>query len=181
NYTYIREAFQMARDYSIAKGRNIELFFNDNDNHYPIGLTSKNSRKIVGMLKQQGLIDFVGLQMHIGEWRKGAFDELMVPGLKVELDFYKKLGVPVQFTEMTYRPSSDELNLPENQFNLRLAHVFGESLKIGLESGNLEGLWFWGPSDKYLQIVGSYQIFDADGQPKLAYYTVLKTLYEGIK
>ncbi|MEI7846683.1 MAG: endo-1,4-beta-xylanase [Chloroflexota bacterium] len=180
SYDYISEAFQMARDYSRANRKNIRLFFNENDNHYPIGLTSQNSRKIVSMLKQKGLIDFVGMQMHVGEWRKGAFDELMVPGIQVELDFYQKLGVPVEFTEVTYKPSDEELKLSEDVFNVRLAHVYEMILKIALER-NITSIVFWGVSDRHFPETGNFHLFDVNGQPRLAYYTVLKTLFEAIK
>lgn len=189
NYEYITEAFQIAREYSEAQNRKLNLIYNDQDNHYAIGSTSGISRKIVAMLHEKGLIDYVGMETHIGEWREGAFDELMVTQMPAEIEFYKKLGVPVLITELTYQPDSNyslsdaKITLTPDEFEKRLSHVFGEVFRIAIESGNVQGITFWGLSDKWFKLdnVNWYGIFDEHGQPKQSYYIVLKILYEGIK
>jgi GH35 family endo-1,4-beta-xylanase len=189
SYDYIVEAFQMARNYANKKNRDIKLIYNDSDNHYSDGITSKISRKIVTILHEQGLIDFVGMQMHIGEWREGAFDELMVPQMPAEIEFYRRLGVPVLITELTYQPDSNyflsdaQIKLSPEEFEKRLSYVFGEVFRIAIESGNVKGITFWGLTDKWFKLdnVNWYMIFDEHGQPKQSYYIVLKTLYEAIK
>jgi len=189
SYEYIAEVFQMARDYAKEKTQEIKLIYNDSDNHYADGLSSGISRSIVSMLIEKDLIDYVGIQAHIGEWREGAFDELMVPQMPAEIEFYKKLGVPVLITELTYQPDSNSyrsdstLAMPPAEFEKRLSHVFGEIFRIAIESGNVQGITFCGVTDKSLMgaNVNWYMIFDENGQPKQAYYVVLRTLYEGIK
>lgn len=189
SYDYVLDAFQMARDYAKEKNRDIKLIYNDSDNHYVDGITSSISREIVSMLHEKGLVDYVGMQMHIGEWRPGAFDELMVPQMPAEIEFYKKLGVPVLITELSYQPDSNyylsdsTFSMPPVEFEKRLSHVFGEIFRIAIESGNVQGITFWGVTDKWLKEanVNWYIIFDENGQPKQAYYVVLRTLYEGIK
>ena len=189
SYDYIIEAFQMARDYAEVKNRDIKLIYNDSDNHYATGLTSNISRKIVRMLHEKGLVDYVGIQTHIGEWREGAFDQLMIPQMPAEIEFYKKLGVPVLITELTYQPDSNyslsdaKITLSPDEFEKRLSYVFGEVIKIAIESGNVQGITFWGLTDQWFKLdnVNWYMIFDEQGQPKQSYYIVLKTLYEGIK
>jgi len=61
------------------------------------------------MLHEKGLIDYVGMQTHIGEWRERAFDELMIPQMPQEIEFYKQLGVPVLITELSYQPDSNSV------------------------------------------------------------------------
>ena len=186
NYDYITEAFQYAKEIS---GGNLKLIYNDSDNHYYIGQSSQASRQIVEMLHREGLIDYVGMQMHIGEWRVGAFDELMVPQMPKEIEFYKKLGVPVLITELSYQPDDNyvlsdyKMTISQDEFEKRLSHVFGEVFRIAIESDNVQGILIWGPTDRSYKSdnVNWYGIFDEYGQPKQSYYIVLKTLYEGIK
>jgi len=190
SYEYIAEAFQIARETADAMGRKeVKLIFNNSDNHYAIGITSQSSRQVVMMLKKENLIDYLGMQMHIGEWQPGAFDELMVPQMPAEIQFYKELGVPVLITELTYQPdehyalSEATSVLQPKEFEQRLSYIFGEVFRIAIESGNVKGITFWGLTDKWFKLdnVNWYQIFDENGQPKQAYYEVLRTLYEGIK
>ena len=190
SYDYITEAFRIARETADAMGRkDVKLIFNNSDNHYEIGITSQSSRQVVTMLKKENLIDYLGMQMHIGEWRPGAFDELMVPQMPAEIQFYKELGVPVLITELTYQPdehyalSEATSVLQPKEFEQRLSYIFGEVFRIAIESGNVKGITFWGLTDKWFKLdnVNWYQIFDENGQPKQAYYEVLRTLYEGIK
>lgn len=182
SYEYIKEAFQYAREALNKAGRpDAKLMYNDGDNHYSIGQSSAVSRQIVTMLYKEGLIDYVGMQMHIGEWKKGAFDNLMVSGIPAELEFYKKLGVPVLITELTYTPSEEELKLDTEEFNNRLSHVFTTIFNLAIESGNVEQITFWSLTDLHLtEVSGDYQIFDKEGHPKKAFYEVLRTLYEHI-
>jgi GH35 family endo-1,4-beta-xylanase len=186
NYDYITEAFRYAKEIS---GDKLKLIYNDSDNHYSIGQSSQASRQIVEMLHREGLIDYVGMQMHIGEWRVGAFDELMIPQMPKEIEFYKKIGVPVLITELSYQPDGNyvlsdyKMTLSKDEFEKRLSHVFGEVFRIAIESDNVQGILIWGPTDRSYKSdnVNWYSIFDEHGQPKQSYYIVLKTLYEGIK
>lgn len=180
SYDYIKEAFQYARESLNKAGRpDAKLMYNDGDNHYSIGQSSAVSRQITTMLHKEGLIDYVGMQMHIGEWKKGAFDNLMVSGIPAELEFYKRLGVPVLITELTYTPSEEELKLSSEEFNNRLSHVFTIIFNLAIQSGNVERITFWSLTDLHLaNVSGDYQIFDREGRPKKAFYEILKTLYE---
>lgn len=186
NYDYITEAFRYARE---VGGNKLKLIYNDSDNHYAIGLSSRASRQIVTMLHKEGLVDYVGIQMHIGEWRVGAFDELMIPQMPKEIEFYKNLGVPVLITELSYQPDNNyvlsdyKMTVSQDEFEKRLSHVFGETFRIVIESGNVQGITIWGPTDRSYKSddVNWYGIFDEHGQPKQSYYIVLKIMYEGIK
>jgi GH35 family endo-1,4-beta-xylanase len=188
SHEYIVEAFQMARDYASAKNRAIQLIYNDQDNHYQIGSTSAISRRITTMLYQKGLIDYVGMQTHIGEWRPNAFDDFMLGQMPAEFAYYKNLGVPVLITELTYQPDPNYLlseathTLSPEELEARLSFVFGEVVRIAVESGNVRGITFWGLTDKWFKMddVNWYMIFDEDGQPKQSYYAVLRALYAGL-
>ncbi len=188
SHEYIVEAFQMARDYAREQNRDIELIYNDSDNHYQIGSTSTISRRITTMLYQKGLIDYVGMQTHIGEWRPNAFDDFMLGQMPAEFAYYKNLGVPVLITELTYQPDPNYLlseathTLSPEELEARLSFVFGEVVRMAVESGNVRGITFWGLTDKWFKLddVNWYMIFDEDGQPKQSYYAVLRALYAGL-
>jgi len=92
------------------------------------------------------------------------------------------MGVPILITEMTYEPTfAFEEKMSPEQFNEHLSDIFGSAVSAAIESGNVHQITFWGLTDKWLEDVNWYMIFDNNAQPKQSYYIVLKTLYEGIK
>ena len=182
NYDYIYEAFQIARNEGKKEGRDLELIYNDGDNHYADGQSSAITRKIVRKLKEQNLVDYVGMQMHIGEWEANAFEKYMLPEMPAEFQYYKGLGVPILITEMTYYPSEEARKLNKHEFNKREALIFTETIKLLLASNDVEGITFWGMTDFYIvKDNPDYTMFDEEGKPKLVFYEVMKTLYQGIK
>lgn len=58
---YIEIAFEAARQADPSG----TLIYNDSDNHSSAGMTTQLTRDIVARLKPKGLIDGVGLQMHL--------------------------------------------------------------------------------------------------------------------
>jgi GH35 family endo-1,4-beta-xylanase len=185
NYNYITDAFQFARNYAKEKRRNVELLFNDGDNHYKASPTRDSTREIVAQLKKSNLIDGVGMQTHLGNWAYGqaiSFD-LMISQFKDELQYYKKIEVPVYITELTYAPSDGEMayekNIIAERINESSSYVFGELVKASIESKIVRGITTWGFTDKYIGHINWYQLFNDEGKPKKAYYKVLKELYAG--
>ena len=181
SYDYITEAFQFTQEYAKATNRNIKLIFNDTDNHRKDGGMTNSTRTIVKTLHENGLIDYVGMQMHLNQWcgvQDGVVDK---DTILEQIEYYRSLGVPVLFTEVTYEPTEAELTMDEKAFNSRLAQIFGQVFQIAIKSDNVYGITFWGVTDKYIKDINWYQIFDEIGQPKQSYYVVLRTLYEGIK
>ena len=121
------------------------------------------------------MVDYVGMQMHLNQWsgvREGVVDTNTI---LEQINYYQILGVPVLFTEVTYEPTASELQMNAEEFNTRLASIFEQVVRVAIQSGNVKGITFWGVTDKYIKDINWYQIFDENGQPKQAYYVVLRT------
>ncbi len=179
NYDYIIEAFQIARNEAKKEGRDIKLIYNDGDNHYADGQSSAITRQIVKRLVEQHLVDYVGMQMHIGEWEANAFEKYMVPEMPAEFKYYKDLGIPILITEMTYYPSIEAKALDKKAFDEREAFVFAKTIELALESGDVEGITFWGMTDFYnVKDSPDYTMFDEEARPKEVFYKVFQTLFD---
>jgi GH35 family endo-1,4-beta-xylanase len=180
SYDYIVEAYEMAR----AINPNITLIYNDAANEGISGPHTRMTRMIVEMLHQRGLIDYVGMQMHLNQWsgainQNGKFNR---DAFLREVKFYEQMGVPILITEMTYEPTfAFETKMSPEQFNEHLSDIFGSAVSAAIESGNVHQITFWGLTDKWLEDVNWYMIFDKYARPKQSYYIVLRTLYEGMK
>lgn len=180
SYDYIIEAYEMAR----AINPNATLIYNDSANEGIGGPHTRMTRMIAGMLHERGLVDYVGMQMHLNQW-SGAIDQngkFNRDAFLKEVKFYEEMGIPVLITEMTYEPTfAFEEKMSPEQFNDHLSDIFGSAVSAAIESGNVYGITFWGLTDKWLLDVNWYMIFDENAQPKQSYYIVLRTLYEGMK
>ncbi len=179
SYQYIAEAFRFARSYAHIHKRTASLFFNDGDNQYTTGTTRNSTRTIVTMLKENNLIDGVGMQMHVGDWGGGKEIDMdsMVAQFQNELKYYKNLKVPVYITEMTYMPTMNERLRGKKSIDTQVASVFTKVVRAAITSENVRGITTWGFTDKSLKTVNWYQLFDENAKPKEAYYDVLRLLY----
>jgi len=181
-FSYIQEAFHIARTTADEMGRtDVKLIFNDTDNHRANGGTTQATREIVQMLIQENLIDYVGMQMHFNQWGGVTNGIVDTDTIANEIAYYKNLGIPVLITELTYEPTEAELEMTEKEFNERLSAIFAQVVRVAIESGNVQQITFWGLTDKWLEDINWYMIFDKNAQPKQSYYIVLRTLYEGMK
>jgi len=178
SYDYITEAFQIARDISIREKRDVTLIFNDGDNHYAAGQTSESSRKIVKMLKDKNLIDYVGMQMHIGEWEKNAYETWMRDNISNEFQYYNDLNVPILITEISYYPSEEAKKLSDVEFNNRLAMIFKDIAGFAIDAG-VKGMSYWDMTDYYeVDRNNEYTMFDKNGKPKKAFYEVRRAFFD---
>jgi len=183
DYNYIITAFEIAREVN----PNAVLIYNDTDNHWQDGVTRNLTRTIISKIKEKNLVDFVGFQMHLYEWENGLIDNRQLTTFADEIDFYKSINVPVKITELDYLGSKTEINTSPDSFNKRLAAVYKRVIEIAI-SNNLTHITFWGLNDKYSWL-NTYDpslngqrvngtLFDEYSRPKMAYYEVLKVLYE---
>jgi len=134
-------------------------------------------------------IDSVGFQMHINRFYTD-FD-----GLRRNIQRYAELGISVHYTEVDVRCGATsgktkcELDVNDSDAKWsdemleQQAYVYGEVLKVCLEEPNCDAFVMWdamdnvAPWSQTLPPMNPY-LFDKDGQPKPAYYTVLETLNE---
>jgi len=171
-YEYIEIAFQAAR----SADSNALLIYNDTDNHSSTGITTGLTMEIVAMLKQKNLVDAVGIQGHIGDW-------VPIYNQKDIEDTLKSYGLPVVVTEFDYNLTG--VSGTEHERYEKQAQVYSDFLTAALNS-NCKKFTFWGISDSDTWLLdigikdGAPAIFDKNYRPKLAYYAVLKTLFDRI-
>ena len=175
---YILEAFRIARN----SNPSALLLYNDTDNHLSNGMTTALTRRIVRKLKDEGLIDGVGIQMHFG-WTSRFLTEEDKDDLIRTLKAY---GVPVYVTELDMDISS--LSGTQESRMLRQAEMYKSVIDAVLVSGVCQSISFWGIGDKFswLEIMLGREnadptLFDDSLKPKPAYYAVRSALFEHLE
>jgi len=171
---YIDYAFQLARQLAPEA----ILIYNDSNNHCSQGSTSQdglsteNTMRIVQRLREKGLIDGVGLQMHLSEGRLPNINDL-----KNTIRLYQSLGVEVYVTEfdvnLTNIPGSQQQRL------IYQANIVNQVIKAIIEAGvrNI-GVWDIGDSRAWYNYPNADPtLFDDNGNPKISYYFFLQALF----
>jgi endo-1,4-beta-xylanase len=166
-------------DLAFATAREIDptavLIFNDNDNHHSRGsvdLTMGISRRLL----EKGLIDAVGLQMHIADlpWVPGG-----VPTAEDVTATIRGYGIPCVVTEFDYDLSA----YPGTQTDRyqRQAEVYRWLIEAILDAGVKE-ITFWGLEHQYSWLLavgvknGAATMFEDPTHPKPAYFAVRDVL-----
>jgi endo-1,4-beta-xylanase len=151
--------------------RNIDpdalLLYNDYDNHSSNGITTGFTREIVQRLKAQGLIDGVGLEMHLD-----SSSPLDKQDLIATMQSY---DVPVHITELDI----DITNLKgtmEERYEIQ-ASMYRTIMEACLESGVCESFSVWGIGDTYSWLSRNSSHadptpFDDALNPKPAYFAL---------
>jgi endo-1,4-beta-xylanase len=166
---YIDIAFQTAREADPAA----VLIYNDTQNHTSGGLATQNTMETVERLRSRGLVDAVGLQMHL----KGAGP----PALAQLMQTMREYPVPVYITELDVDLSS-VYGLQETRFATQ-AKIYRDVLLAALETGACKSLTLWGIGDKFSWLETSLgrpnadgTLFDDDFNPKPAYFALFELL-----
>jgi endo-1,4-beta-xylanase len=170
---YVDFAFQVARELDSST----QLIYNDAKNHLPGTLDTTKTKAIVDRLKAQGLIDGVGLQMHL--------DGSQPPAKQDVIDTMRSYGVPVHVTEFDVNLR----NVPGDRDErfAKQAQIYREMLEAARESGVCKSFSFFTVGDKYSwleldqsQPESSPQAdatpFDDDLSPKPAYFALRDSL-----
>ena len=185
---YIDLAFQAAR----AANPSAVLILNDVNNETSTtntsgptstvtnGYAGENTQQtveIISRLKNKGLVDGVGLQMH--------FDGANPPSREDVIQTMQNYGVPVYITELDV-DLSDVTGTQQERFDLQ-ADVYGEILEACLDSGVCKSFTMWGIGDKYSWLERDFRrhdsdstLYDNDLVPKTAYFTLLRILAKAL-
>jgi len=178
---FLLEVYRHAREK--LPGRKIIVNNSFNDHNSLDGSTYSYTLELSNLLKANGLIDAVGMQMHQAQSPYGVENPLVV---EEAVEVMRSFGLPVYVTELdvnqTYLPGSEQEKL------IQQANIFEDVVTTCVRSGVCQMINFWGMMDQdswYEFAVGEPNaeacIFDDDGTPKLAYYAVLRGLMEGYK
>lgn len=178
---YVDLAFQTARETDPSA----TLLLNDWDNHGTRGLngapegsseTVNRNKAIVERLKAKGLIDGIGLQVHVNAARPPQRQDM--------IDTLRAYGVPVHLTELDVN-LKDVRGEPAQRFE-KQAQVYVDVIEAALDSGVCESICVWEFGDRYSwleQAWNQYGSLDADPtwldddlQPKPAYEAVRRAL-----
>lgn len=171
--------FQLARE----ANPDATLILNETRNHAYAEPNTASTRRIAETLKSQGLVDAVGLQMHL----------LQCPGQippqeNDVVDTMRSYALPVYVTELdvnlTAVPIEDQVERYEFQ-----ARIYTSVINAVLKSGVCKGISFWGDRDTYSwlepdPVCGSRRadpvLWDDLYKPKPAYWAVWDALMAGM-
>jgi endo-1,4-beta-xylanase len=166
-FDYIDLAFQIARETDPSA----KLIYNAGDNETSAAPTTQQTRLIVDRLRAKGLIDGVGLEMHLDATQTYDKEDVITT--------MKSYGVPVHVTEIDV----DLTNVKgaQEERYARQAQVYGDMLSACLESGVCKSFSVWGIGDKnsWLERESSNAdptLFDDNLNPKPAYFAILNAL-----
>jgi endo-1,4-beta-xylanase len=170
---YLEIAFRAAREADPSA----TLIYNDSDNHTPAGITTNLTRKNVRLIKTKGLVDVVGMQMHLDGARPPARKEIIATMKSYEL--------PVYVTEMDVN-MKDVAATEDEKYRLQ-AKIYREAVEACLESGVCRSITFWEVGDKYSWAEwpkdaphaspnADMTLFDDNLEPKPAYYAIRDVL-----
>ncbi len=166
-YDYIDLAFQIARE----TDKSALLIYNAGNNETSGGASTPLTREIVQRLKAKGLIDGVGLQMHLDA--ADVYDKQDV------IATMKGYGVPVYVTEIDVDLTNVQ-GTPEQRY-AKQAQVYRDMFTACLESGVCKSFAVWGIGDKNSWLErGSANadptLFDDALNPKPAYFALMDAL-----
>lgn len=158
-----------------------ELFYNDYNECVP-----EKRAKIVRLLKEliaDGVpVKGMGLQSHISIFGPD-FDEI-----KRSIEDYAALGLKLRISELDVSfydnsiPDQPEVAMPNAEYIKKQADYYGELFKIYRSyHQHIDTVTFWGVTDKdswlnYFPVKGRRNyplLFDDNGQPKEAFYSVM--------
>ena len=171
---YVEMAFQTARE----TDPNAILIFND-AGHETVDLpNSARDYEIVKGLKQKGLVDAVGLQMHILGVPFSYLDPNDPPTkdeLLEQMRRYGDLGLKVYVSELDVDTGSIPGTWEEKL--QKQAQVYATVVDACLESGGIcNDINMWGLNDIDPWAGEAPYLFSVGNQPKPAYYAVLDVL-----
>jgi len=175
---YVDIAFQTARETDPSA----ILIYNDFNNHspvgnYPDGERTQLSRYIVQRLKDKGLVDGIGIQMHL--------DGLRPPNKEEVIATMQSYGLPVYVSEFDVNLRRTK-GSQEQRFELQ-AEIYKNMLEACLESTVCNHFVVFQTVDKYsvwetMPTLPFYSTsadptpFDDDLRPKLAYFAMWNVL-----
>lgn len=173
---YIEIAFQTAREADPSA----TLIYNDTDNHLDSGLTTGLTRKNLEPLKAKGLVDAVGMHMHLDGAKPPRKDRLVSNMRRYEM--------PVYVTELDVN-LQDVAGTQDERYCTQ-ARIYREVIEACLESGVCKSITFWDVGDKYAwgewpeeslhtSSDADMTLFGDHLAPKPAYYAVQDALDRG--
>jgi len=170
-YDYIKIAFEAAREADPSA----TLIYEDTFNHTSDGITTALTHEIVDRLKSEGLIDKVGLEMHID-----ASQPLNTEDIVKTMRSY---GLPISVTSVDVDLS--KVSASQEERLLLQADIYAKLLEACLDSEVCTDFSVWGIGDKYHYLdqqnpSADPTPFDDNLNPKMAYFAMMKVLLNNL-
>jgi len=177
---YIELAFQEAR----TADSKATLIYNDYGHELPNMSNANGVFKVVKNLKDKGLIDGVGMQMHfIGRdnINPNISIQELEKGIRAQIDRYAQVGVRVYITEFDVDLSKINGTI---QDKLQKAYeIYRMVTKVCAKSGNCDGISVFGVNSESSWISGmggQSSLLFSENKPSANYYAVLTGLFDSL-
>ena len=171
----VKESYKIARE---IFGNNAILIYNETYNYSLREGFYEDTKKIIKELVREGLVDGVGMQMHM--FQNGNEIE---PNQEEIIEVMKNYGIPVYITEFDI--NQEKLKVPNKE--LKQAQIAYTVASACAESGVCRMIGFWGlyDGDTWLKYALNYPDpkplpFDENGKPKIFYYALLSALFQSL-
>ncbi|MBT3320733.1 MAG: hypothetical protein HN392_00435 [Anaerolineae bacterium] len=158
---YVISAFTIAREvYPEAK-----LIYNDTANHKEGTYATETTHLISNALFERGLIDYVGVQMHVESNQYPNKDEM--------ISVFRSYPVPVVITEFDVLLT----DVPKDKRDETLNEVTRTVIEGCIESEVCLSITWWGENDR-VGWTGRSLLRDMNNKRKQAYYVAMQTMFE---
>ena len=171
----VAETYRMARE---ILGGDAVLLYNETYNYSLRDGFYSNTKQIVDQLTSRGLIDGVGMQMHM--FQNGNEID---PNEEEIIEVMRNYSVPIYITEFDI----NQANLRGSNKELRQAQIAHTVASACAKSGVCRMIGFWGvyDGDTWLEYALNYSDpkslpFDENGKPKIFYYALLSALSQSL-
>jgi len=157
---YVRIAFKHAR----AIDSKAVLIYNHYENHTKDGVNYQITKEDINELKNLGIVDAVGTQLHLYKTRPKKADVI---------DAMRSYGIPVWVTEFDTFQIPGNANPEQEQ-----ASITRDMLEAAMESGVCDSFTVWGLNDSHSFFGPENKtcLFNLDNKPKLNYYAASSIL-----
>lgn len=157
---YIINAFTLAKElYPEAK-----LIFNDTGNHKSANMNTKTTKMIVNRLYEDGLIDYVGVEMHVDQ-------DFNMPNKQDLIAVFNSYPVPVVITEFDANLNYVEGDAADREMDRITKIVFDGCL----ESEHCLSITTWGEKEPGWE--GRTLLRDEQNKRKSAYYVAMQSMF----
>ncbi len=157
---YIINAFTLAKElYPEAK-----LIFNDTANHKSANMNTKTTKMIVDHLYENGLIDYVGVEMHVDQ-------DFNMPNKQDLIAVFNSYPVPVVITEFDADLNYVEGDAADREMDRITKIVFDGCL----ESEHCLSITTWGEKEPGWQ--NRSLLRDEQNERKSAYYVAMQSMF----
>jgi GH35 family endo-1,4-beta-xylanase len=169
--SYVAEAFRLAREHSVALGETqMKLYYNDYNTH-----SSSKANGIVQLLtpiSEAGHLDGIGMQQHDGRTSPSAAQWVAT------YDKFAAIADEIAITELDVNPRTQSGQQVTDRMLTEQANQYAMLFKLFMERsagsgrGKIVNVTKDGLNDQYA-FVADASLWDADNQPKAAYFAVV--------